>query len=63
MSDADRIKQLEVALRRAIHAIKVLRPLAVWPVPETWEGEDPYDDEWAVIALVLIEDALKGGDE
>lgn len=54
---ADRITELEVGLRRAIHLIERLMPYVMWPDTDypTLEGEG-----WAHTSLDLVKEALAG---
>jgi hypothetical protein len=54
---AARISELEVGLRRAIHLIEVIRPIAMWPLDD---DEAIYTDQWASATLALVREALAG---
>jgi len=61
----DRIKQLEVGLRRAIHLIEKQRSYVLWPMDYDDDPTDGTirDEEWASITLELCKDALKGKED
>lgn len=55
----DRMKELEVGLRRAIHLIETTRGYVMWPM-DGEAPEDIYTEEWASLTLELCKDALAG---